>query len=63
MAISEARASPKLKNSLFISLLAENLGVETGSPATASATIRILCSFDFNWLTSGFTNRPLRFVS
>jgi hypothetical protein len=22
-----------------------------------------LCSFDFNWLTSDFTNRSLRFVS
>ena len=31
-------SGPKLKNSLLISLLAGNLGVETGSNATASAT-------------------------
>src|ERR1039458_6900898 len=37
MATSEPRASPKLKNSLFFSLLAVNLAVETGSTATASA--------------------------
>ena len=38
MATSESQASPKLKNSLLISLLAVNLGVETGSHVTASAT-------------------------
>src|ERR1019366_5710573 len=38
MATSEARANPKLRNSLLISLLAGNLGVETGSTMTASAT-------------------------
>ena len=38
MATSEPRVGPKLKNSLFFSLLAGNLGVETGSTATASAT-------------------------
>jgi hypothetical protein len=38
MATSEPRARPKLKNSLFFSLLEENLAVETGLTATASAT-------------------------
>jgi hypothetical protein len=39
---SGAPEVPKSQNSLFFSLLAGNLGVETGSTATASATT-------FNW--------------
>ena len=39
MTTSKRRCGPKLKNSLFFSLLAGNLGVETGSYVTASATI------------------------
>ena len=35
---SEHRVGPKLQNSLLISLLAGNLGVETGSTTTACAT-------------------------
>src|SRR5450759_2664524 len=38
MATSELRTGQKLKNSLFFSLLPGNLGVETGSTWTASAT-------------------------
>jgi hypothetical protein len=41
MAVSEPRLGPKLENSLFFSLLAGNLGVETGSNAIASATNKI----------------------
>jgi hypothetical protein len=40
MATSELRTGQKLKNSLFFSLLPGNLGVETGSTWTASATIK-----------------------
>ena len=38
MATPKRRFGPKLKNSLLISLLAGNWGVETGSTWTASAT-------------------------
>jgi hypothetical protein len=37
-----------------------NLGVETGSTRTASATIRILCCCDFNGLVTKFSNRIRR---
>src|SRR5450830_1754341 len=47
MATSEPRARPKSKNSLLISLLAGNLGAETGSTTTASAITQSRILRDF----------------
>jgi|ERR1039458_6215922 hypothetical protein len=47
MATSELRTGQKLKNSLFFSLFAGNLGVETGSTWTASATTQSRILRDF----------------
>jgi hypothetical protein len=41
------KVSPKLRNSLFFSLLAGNLDAETGSTTTASATTHSLASLGF----------------